>query len=61
MAHDDQTNRSLTQQEREALQLFRMMSPSQRAMTIGWMSHRASAPKGTCALPRTSNEIDREK
>lgn len=33
----------LTEQEEEALSLFRTMSPGQRAMTIGWMSHRANA------------------
>lgn len=38
------TSRDLTQQEEEALRLFRMMSPASRAMTIGWMKHRASAP-----------------
>lgn len=45
MAQTNQiTGRELTPQEEEALRLFRMMSPASRAMTLGWMQHRASAP-----------------
>ena len=36
------TVQDLTQQEKEALSYFRMMSPAARAMTLGWMQHRAS-------------------
>ena len=38
------TGRELTPQEEEALRLFRMMSPASKAMTLGWMQHRAAAP-----------------
>ncbi len=36
------TVQNLTDQEKEALSYFRMMSPAARAMTLGWMQHRAS-------------------
>ena len=36
------TVQDLTEQEKEALSYFRMMSPAARAMTLGWMQHRAS-------------------
>lgn len=45
------TGRELTPQEEEALTLFRMMSPAARAMTLGWMQHRASAPTRIYAPP----------
>ena len=43
MPQNTPTTSNLTEQEQEALRLFRMMTPASRAMTIGWMQHRASA------------------
>ena len=37
------TVQDLTEQEKEALAYFRMMSPAARAMTLGWMQHRATS------------------
>ena len=55
------TVRDLTKQEKEALSYFRMMSPAARAMTLGWMQHRASASvqnrqKIEAQMPRQSLE-----
>lgn len=50
------TGRELTPQEEEALRLFRMMSPASRAMTLGWMQHRASAPTRIYNPPTGSNK-----
>lgn len=50
------TSKDLTPQEEEALRLFRMMSPASRAMTIGWMQHRASAPT---RIHQPSNTADK--
>lgn len=45
MEHADRCTNDITEQEREALNLFRLMTPGQRASTIGWMMHRVQSLK----------------